>query len=67
MSATFEIDNYFEERGGSWDESGLVESLDRKGFTPNKCCSELIANSNDAQATKIIWKIDSKHITPLKI
>ena len=62
MSATFEIDNYFEERGGSWDESGLVESLDRKGFTPNKCCSELIANSNDAQATKIIWKIDSKHI-----
>jgi len=52
----------FEERGGSWDEQGLVESLDKKGFTPNKCCSELIANSNDAQATKIIWKIESAHI-----
>uniref|UniRef100_A0A6C0BA52 Histidine kinase/HSP90-like ATPase domain-containing protein n=1 Tax=viral metagenome TaxID=1070528 RepID=A0A6C0BA52_9ZZZZ len=52
----------FEERGGSWDEQGLVESLDKKGFTPNKCCSELIANSNDAQATKIIWKIESTHI-----
>ena len=29
------------ERGGGWDECGLVESLDRKGFTSNKSCCEL--------------------------
>ena len=45
------------ERGGGWDECGLVESLDRKGFTSNKSCCELIANSIDAQATQIIWKM----------
>ena len=44
------------ERGGGWDECGLVESLDRKGFTSNKSCCELIANSIDAQSTQIIWK-----------
>jgi hypothetical protein len=62
MNTALKMNTIFEERGGSWDEKGLVESLDRKGFTSNKCCSELIANSHDAQATKIIWKIDSKHI-----
>ena len=62
MNTELEMNTTYEERGGSWDEKGLVESLDRKGFTPNKCCQELLANSCDAQATKIIWKIDSKHI-----
>jgi len=38
---------------GTWDESGLVNSLDRKGFTHNKCGSELIANSADAGASLI--------------
>ena len=52
----------FEEKGGSWNESGLVLSLDRKGFTPNKCCTELIANSIDAQAITIEWKITSEYI-----
>jgi len=55
-------DNAFVATGGSWDEPGLIQSLDKKGFTPNKCSSELIANSNDAQATTIIWKVDSAHI-----
>ncbi len=38
MSSTFEM-NAFVSNGGSWDEEGLVEGLDRKGFTPNKCSS----------------------------
>ena len=38
---------------GTWDESGLVNSLDRKGFTHNKCGSELIANSADAGASLV--------------
>jgi hypothetical protein len=46
------------ERGGCWNESGLVQSLNRKGFTLNKCCSELIANCIDAYSEKIIWKLD---------
>ena len=52
----------FEKRGGRWDENGLVSSLDRKGFTPNKCCAELMSNSIDKQATRIIWKINSECI-----
>lgn len=59
MSATFEM-NTFVSNGGSWDEEGLVEGLDRKGFTPNKCSSELIANSISAQATKIVFKNGQK-------
>ena len=39
----------------------LVQSLNRKGFTLNKCCSELIANCIDAQSEKIIWKLDRKN------
>ena len=35
-------------KGGSWNEEGLVGSLDRKGFIPVKCVSELIANSKGA-------------------
>jgi len=47
---------------GSWNERGLLASLDRKGFTPNKCFMELMANSTDAQATMIVWKITSEYI-----
>ena len=46
--------------GGRWDEPGLVASLDRKGFTPSKCVSELIANSCDAQSEVVIFKIIKK-------
>ena len=52
----------FEEKCGSWNESGLLASLDRKGFTPQKCFTELIANSNDNQATQIVWKITCEYI-----
>ena len=52
----------FEERCGSWDESGLLASLYRKGFTPNKCFTELLANSNDAQSTQFLWKITWQYI-----
>jgi hypothetical protein len=46
--------------GGRWDEPGLVGSLDRKGFTPSKCVSELIANSWDAQSQLVIFKVNKK-------
>jgi hypothetical protein len=46
--------------GGRWDECGLVGSLDRKGFTPSKCVSELIANSYDAQSQLVIFKVNKK-------
>ena len=46
--------------GGRWDEPGLVGSLDRKGFTPSKCVSELIANSCDAQSQLVIFKVNKK-------
>jgi len=45
------------QRGGSWNEQGLVQSLDRKGFIPSKCISELIANSCDAQSLKALFII----------
>jgi hypothetical protein len=47
-------------KGGRWDEPGLVGSLDRKGFTPSKCVSELIANSCDAQSQLVIFKVNKK-------
>jgi len=37
---------------GSWNEAGSIRSLDRKGFTPTKCGSEVIANSWDAGSRK---------------
>jgi hypothetical protein len=33
---------------GSIDERGFLNSLDRKGFTPEKCLLELVANTLDA-------------------
>jgi hypothetical protein len=42
---------------GAWDEPGLIRGLDRRGFTPTKCGSELIANSWDAGSKKVIFKI----------
>ena len=53
--------------GGRWDEQGLVGSLDRKGFTPSKCISELIANSCDAQSIKVLFKINRKYISMIDI
>jgi hypothetical protein len=54
-------------RGGSWNESGLVEGLNRKGFTTSKCGSELIANSCDAQSSKIWFKANTKFIKMIDI
>ena len=48
--------------GGEWNESGLVNSLSRKGFVHNKCGSELIANSADAGATYVKYVIDADSI-----
>jgi len=42
---------------GGWNEAGLVESLDRKGFTPIQGLLELFANSCDAKVTQIISEI----------
>ena len=53
-------DNSYSCNGGRWDEPGLVGSLDRKGFTPSKCVSELIANSCDAQSQLVIFKVNKK-------
>jgi hypothetical protein len=44
---------------GGWNEAGLVESLDRKGFTLIKGLLELFANSSDAKTRKIITEISS--------
>jgi len=41
---------------GSWNESGSIRSLDRKGFTPTKCGSEVIANSWDAGSRKATFR-----------
>jgi hypothetical protein len=47
---------------GCIDELGFLKNLYRKGFTNDKCLSELIANSIDAKATKIIIKELENHI-----
>ncbi len=52
----------FEETCGDWNEAGLVESLDRKGFTPIKGLLELFANSADKDATQIIADISLEFI-----
>lgn len=36
----------FSERRGCWNENGLVQSLNRKGFTLNKCWREMKRNMN---------------------
>ena len=41
---------------GSWNEAGSIRSLDRKGFTPTKCGSEVIANSWDAGSRKATFR-----------
>jgi len=42
---------------GSRNESGFVNSLDRQGFTDDKCLAEELANSCDAFADKFIFNI----------
>jgi hypothetical protein len=42
---------------GSWDEAGLVRNLHRMGFTKANCINELIGNSIDAKATKILFRL----------
>jgi hypothetical protein len=45
---------------GSWNEAGSIRSLDRKGFTPTKCGSEVIANSWDAGSRKATFRISGR-------
>ncbi len=47
---------------GSINEVGFLKNLVRKGFTPMKCWSELIANSIDAGASHIYFKVRNQHI-----
>jgi hypothetical protein len=47
---------------GSINDSGFLHGLCRKGFTPPKCLSELIANSIDAGANNVLYNITQSHI-----
>ena len=47
---------------GSINERGIIKGFERKGFTPEKCLSEIVANSIDAGAAKIMFVITSTHI-----
>ena len=47
---------------GSINDSGMLQGLRRKGFTPPKCLSELKANSIDAEANNLLYSITSLHI-----
>ena len=52
---------------GSWDEAGLVRDLDKKGFTPPKCGSELIANACDYFSPMVRFKEDNLFIKMIDI
>ena len=43
---------------GSWNESGMLLDIFRKGFTTANCISELIANCIDAEASNIFVEIN---------
>ena len=58
MSALLTEVNSLIGTGGDWNEEGLIRGLDRKGFTPSLCGSELIANSCDSRAKNIKFVID---------
>lgn len=47
---------------GSIDQRGVINSLDRQGFTPIKCGSEFIANSIDANSSNILFTYDMSNI-----
>jgi hypothetical protein len=47
---------------GSLDERGLMNSLDRKGFTYPRCGAELLANICDARATRARIIVDKDSI-----
>jgi hypothetical protein len=47
---------------GSINDSGILQGLNRKGFIPPKCLSELKANSIDAKANSILYSITASHI-----
>jgi hypothetical protein len=49
-------------RVGRIDEQGYLGGLQRKGFTPPKCVLELFANSVDATAKKVTYKICPEYI-----
>jgi hypothetical protein len=55
----------YSESCGDWNEAGLIRGLDRKGFTPNKCGSELIANSCDAGAKNITFMVNENNYIKL--
>ena len=47
---------------GSINDAGILNGLKRKGFTPEKCISELYANSIDADAKKILYAVSPLYI-----
>ena len=47
---------------GSINERGIIKGFERKGFTPEKCLSEIVANSIDARASKVTFIITPTHI-----
>ena len=47
---------------GSINDAGMLLALKRKGITPEKSLSELVANSLDAGCTEILYKILQKSI-----
>jgi hypothetical protein len=49
--------NSFQITAGSRNQKGFINSLNRKGFTPTKCGSEIIANSLDACSKNIEFRI----------
>ena len=47
---------------GSINDAGMLMGLTRKGFTHEKCLSELTANSIDAGAKHLQFKVTQQHI-----
>jgi len=52
---------------GSRNQKGFVNGLDRKGFTPDKCGAEILANSSDAFADKVIINVTQDTISVVDI
>ena len=49
---------------GAWNERGMIQDLDKRGFSYNNCLSELISNSLEEKvnATKSIIRVTNKYI-----